>query len=70
MGCVARAQRALEGTAGVQHVTFEPESERFLVTVSDGFRFNRATTRVRRAGEEHARQLKQRGSPWVLRRLQ
>ena len=70
MGCVARAQRALAGTAGVQHVTFEPERERFLVTVGQGFRFKQAATHVRRAGVEHARQLSLRGSPWVLRRLQ
>jgi hypothetical protein len=68
MGCVARAKRALEGTAGVEAVTFDPESVRFFVTVTRRFQLRSAASQVRRAGEHHDRPLGVRhGPPWILR---
>ena len=68
MGCVARATRALEGTAGVEEVTFAQESERFAVSVTPTFRLRSAAVNVRRAGHLHDQQLGIRhGRPWVLR---
>ena len=68
MGCVARATRALEGTNGVEQVTFDRESERFSVSVTPKFRLRSAAARVRQAGRTHDRQLgARRGRPWVLR---
>ena len=68
MGCVARATRALEGTVGVEKVTFDSESERFLATVTPRFRIRSAAEGVRRAGKLHDRQNGiHHGPPWVLR---
>jgi hypothetical protein len=68
MGCVARATRSLEGTAGVEQVTFLRESEQFRVTVTPRFRLREAASHVQRAGELHDRQNGvRRGPPWVLR---
>ena len=68
MGCVARATRALEGTAGVEQVTFVRESECFLLSVTSRFRLRSAAAHVRQAGKLHDRQNGIRhGSPWTLR---
>lgn len=68
MGCVARAKRALEGTAGVEKVTFDPESEHFLLSVTPRFRRRSAAAHVSSAGKLHDRQNGIRhGPPWTLR---
>ena len=68
MGCVARATRALEGTDGVEQVTFDRETERFALTVTSRFRLRFAAAHIRQAGKVHDRQLGiHHGRPWVLR---
>ena len=68
MGCVSRATRALEGTDGVEQVTFDRETERFSLTVTPKFRLGSAAAHVRQAGKVHDRQLGiHPGRPWVLR---
>ncbi len=60
--------RALEESEGVQKVTFELETETFLLEVSDKFRLAQVSEKVRLAGEEHDQRkgLKAR-PPWIVK---
>lgn len=67
MGCVTRVTRTLEESEGVRKVTFEPQSETFLIEVSASFNMDDVAQRVRLAGQEHDAQLGLRDRPaWVL----
>jgi hypothetical protein len=67
MGCVLRVARTLEGCDGVQKVTFEPQTETFLLEVNTAFRLDDAAQRVRLAGKEHDAWLGWTHNPeWVI----
>ena len=67
MGCVLRVARTLEACDGVTKVTFEPQTETFLLEVNTAFRLDAAAQRVRLAGKEHDAWLEWNNSPeWVI----
>ena len=67
MGCVLRVARTLEASDGVMKVTFDPQTETFLLEVSATFRLDAAAQRVRLAGKEHDAWLGLKNSPeWVI----
>lgn len=69
MGCVTRVTRTLEESEGVRKVTFEPQSETFLLEASASFNIDDVAQRVRLAGQAHDAQLGLRDGPvWVLTR--
>ncbi len=67
MGCVRRVARTLEGCDGIQKVTFELQTEMFLLEVNTAFRLDDAAQRVRLAGKEHDAWLGWTHNPeWVI----
>jgi hypothetical protein len=53
MSCVQRVQRTLEESEGMTQVTFDPQTETFLLVAQVAFRFDDVAKRVRRAGQAH-----------------
>jgi len=67
MSCVLRVARTLEESHGVQQVTFDPQTETFLLEVTAAFRLDDAAQRVRLAGKEHEAWQGWKNSPeWVI----
>lgn len=72
-GCVS-CQTVVAGTLkkadGVEGVTYEPETDTYLVTVNDGFRMDEVAEKIRSISTEYNRRLGLPDSPdWILKEV-
>lgn len=68
MSCVTTVTRTLEESKGVSAARFDPETSTWTVSVGKGFDADEVSRRIRAAGDEHSRRLKQpNDSPWIAR---
>ncbi|MDP8972075.1 MAG: hypothetical protein M3N45_02640 [Actinomycetota bacterium] len=70
VSCTSLAAGTLRKAEGVEGLTYEPETETYLVTVDDGFRLDEAAEQIRSVSKEYNRRNGLPDSPdWVLKEI-
>ncbi len=68
--CQAVVAGTLQKSEGVEDVTYEPETDTYLVTVNGGFRMDEVAEQIRSVSEDYNRRLGLPDSPdWVLKEV-
>lgn len=70
VSCTSLAAGTLRKAEGVEGLTYEPETDTYLVTVNDGFRMDEVAEQIRSTSKEYNRRNGLPDSPdWVLKEV-